>query len=1184
MFTTDWRESSVHVESWGTLGEMAPGGWTFLPNFKALSDMLDHYAPKFNRVVAFVPTGWTHLFKANEDSNGVRYSVQQKGDNLLVYSVPYSEHSSYSELREFVGALRPVRIVATVVPSASAESASRRMAACFNDLVDARRVKSDFFARLGAPSMGQTGPVQSETSTAFVAAENDSGDAVCEPLCNETATPCVDADAPAADAKVTPAAGGKRPVSKRGKRKASAGSRDHIEAAVEGSSGGRRSKRGRTAVDEGDVSAMEGVVGVGSCKRDAEEDDSVECPICNARVKASSINQHIDVCVSQGNDTHVQASGSRCDKEGGTGGYDVAMVNAVPNKCASDVAHSVDEAAAADEAATDDGGVAQLGSLLPAGVATSHLRRLLAAADGSIERALNFYFDQQSQGELPNEAKAVPTAPTNRRAGKITPQKGSHSALSSPAKGKGGPKQPSITSFFRLGALSTPTKPESGGIDGGIMETASPFHRDSDVERKIPTTGTLHRSVDVNDVSANSSRDATTHASPFAAPPAPCGTVLASSSEAEDDAELMGLQVGVPVPYAFLSQTFARLEETNSRIAITAHLSDALRAIARANPPDVLPAVYLASNTLSAPFEGIDMGVGGSTVSQAVCEATGRSADGLRQDYEVTGDLGDAAELARAKVRTILKPKPLTVAGVFSTLRSMCGMRGQGSLASKKEAIKRLIVSSQGRETRYVVRTLVCNLRIGAVGKTLAVAVGHAFVPKDAPAAVRAHAASVVKRCIAVCPSWGELIPVLLGGGIGALERQCSVKLGVPVRPMLGRITRDLDEVVRRMEARDFAADFKFDGQRVQAHILSRGESGAGVRLFSRHLDDMTGRFPDVRAIIETAACPHVISAILDAEIIAAEWDATAESVGGTANDVIGRLRVLPFQRLTNRPRKEASVNNSSIVADMQSTTDAPRSTTDRSGGKVTPASVCVCAFDLMYLNGESFLDRPFAERRAAMADAFMDLQGRFMHVPHLDFASADTATPDAADATKARLSDFLQAAFDARCEGLMIKTLTIKPLASVHADVDDARDDDVDEYEDDEGRGVVGVGACAAGSASSAPPQAVGGVGDVRGAVLATYEPSVRSDNWLKVKRDYVEGIADSLDLVPIAGWYGNGRKAGWLSPFLMAAYEPDTGCFRSVCKCMSGFTDAFYKEMVRGWHFIVFTFSLFGAYFCRI
>lgn len=46
------------------------------------------------------------------------------------------------------------------------------------------------------------------------------------------------------------------------------------------------------------------------------------------------------------------------------------------------------------------------------------------------------------------------------------------------------------------------------------------------------------------------------------------------------------------------------------------------------------------------------------------------------------------------------------------------------------------------------------------------------------------------------------------------------------------------------------------------------------------------------------------------------------------------------------------------------------------------------------------------------------------------------------------------------------------------------------------------------------------------------------------------------------IGAWYGNGRKAGWLSPFLLAAWDPEAEQFQSVCRCMSGFTDQFYAE----------------------
>ena len=47
----------------------------------------------------------------------------------------------------------------------------------------------------------------------------------------------------------------------------------------------------------------------------------------------------------------------------------------------------------------------------------------------------------------------------------------------------------------------------------------------------------------------------------------------------------------------------------------------------------------------------------------------------------------------------------------------------------------------------------------------------------------------------------------------------------------------------------------------------------------------------------------------------------------------------------------------------------------------------------------------------------------------------------------------------------------------------------------------------------------------------------------------------------VPIGAWYGNGRKAGWYSPYLLACWDPEREEFQSVCRCMSGFTDVFYK-----------------------
>lgn len=56
----------------------------------------------------------------------------------------------------------------------------------------------------------------------------------------------------------------------------------------------------------------------------------------------------------------------------------------------------------------------------------------------------------------------------------------------------------------------------------------------------------------------------------------------------------------------------------------------------------------------------------------------------------------------------------------------------------------------------------------------------------------------------------------------------------------------------------------------------------------------------------------------------------------------------------------------------------------------------------------------------------------------------------------------------------------------------------------------------------------------------------------WTKANIvDYLEGLGDSLDLVPIGAWWGQGRKAGWWSPILLACHNPETGALEAVCKC---------------------------------
>lgn len=75
-------------------------------------------------------------------------------------------------------------------------------------------------------------------------------------------------------------------------------------------------------------------------------------------------------------------------------------------------------------------------------------------------------------------------------------------------------------------------------------------------------------------------------------------------------------------------------------------------------------------------------------------------------------------------------------------------------------------------------------------------------------------------------------------------------------------------------------------------------------------------------------------------------------------------------------------------------------------------------------------------------------------------------------------------------------------------------------------------------------------------------YEPSKRSRNWLKVKKDYLAGIGDSLDLVVLGAYYGKGKRTNWYGAFLLAAYNESTQQFETVCNIGTGFSEAILEE----------------------
>jgi DNA ligase-1 len=577
--------------------------------------------------------------------------------------------------------------------------------------------------------------------------------------------------------------------------------------------------------------------------------------------------------------------------------------------------------------------------------------------------------------------------------------------------------------------------------------------------------------------------------------------------------------------YALLTRCFVLVNATTSRIKIVDTLVNLLRTLIEGDSESLIPAVWLTTNAISPPYIDLELGLGGSAISKALKKVCGLDNAGLKAIYNKHGDPGDVAYEAKKKQSfTLRKPKPLTIKNVYDSLVKIANSKGTGSQEVKQRIVDRLLQDARGaEESRYIVRTLVQHLRIGAVKTTMLIALSRAFLlsktatamyetksqvelaklKKEELVEVWHKAEETVKASFARRPNYNDLVAALLEIGVcDELLLRCGLTLHVPLRPMLGSITRDLSEMLTKLQGRDFSCEFKYDGQRAQVHCDKNGK----VTIFSRHLELMTEKYPDLVALVPQIRGEGVSSFILEGEVVAIDKET-------------GDLK--PFQTLTNRAKKDVVIHEVKV-------------------------NVCLFAFDLMYLNGEALLDRSFRERRNLLRSLFVEIPHHFTWVKSLDATSADADT----------VLDFFKQATDVKCEGIMVKVLDNDLNAGqIAIELDPIAENPKATPK----KGKRGANSKPRTESADTAAQEKD-KGTRRKALLSTYEPDKRLESWLKVKKDY-NTSADTLDLIPIAGWHGQGRKAKWWSPILLAVRNPESGTLVAVTKCISGFTDDFYK-----------------------
>jgi DNA ligase-1 len=179
-------------------------------------------------------------------------------------------------------------------------------------------------------------------------------------------------------------------------------------------------------------------------------------------------------------------------------------------------------------------------------------------------------------------------------------------------------------------------------------------------------------------------------------------------------------------PYSFLAHILRTLSGTTSRIAIINTLTNGLRILCLSDSDSLVPALYLLSNSLTPPYVPVELGIGPSVISKAVQHVGGLTPSAVKKLYIKTGDIGDVAFEAKSKISTLVPLEPLSVTAVYDTLTKIANVRGSGASKQKQQLVEKLLVAARGEETRFLVRTLSLNLRVGAVKASILTALARA--------------------------------------------------------------------------------------------------------------------------------------------------------------------------------------------------------------------------------------------------------------------------------------------------------------------------------------------------------------------------------------------------------------------------------------------------------------------------
>ena len=406
--------------------------------------------------------------------------------------------------------------------------------------------------------------------------------------------------------------------------------------------------------------------------------------------------------------------------------------------------------------------------------------------------------------------------------------------------------------------------------------------------------------------------------------------------------------------FAILSDAFDKMESTRKRLELTQFLVELFEK----TPNEVISKiVYLLQGKIRPDFEGIELGVAEKLAIRAISKSSGIPIKKINEVYQREGDLGHAASIIlEQKTQTTFIVEDITVERVYETLLKIANLEGIRSQDMKMKYISSLLNDANPIEGKFILKILLGTLRLGVAENTVMDALAITFTKNKENRKFLQHAYNVSSDL-------GKVAEKISIEGISGVK-EFEIILFNPIRPMLADRIKSEEEALIKF-GKEFAAEYKLDGERVQIHI-----EGDKVVLFSRSLENISSYYPD---IIEKI--PKVIQAenvILEAEAVA-------------INENTGEF--LPFQELMHRRRKYKIEK------------------------AVTQYPITINFFDVLFCNGNSCLEMNYKERRKKLEKIVKENEFA-KYIPMIIVKNENDIT------------EFLENSINEGSEGLMLKML----------------------------------------------------------------------------------------------------------------------------------------------------------------